>query len=226
LRAKSWILDLPVLNNAARRLTWRDGVRRNGMMTEQEDEASEREKDFAALDIMSKARLDFERRICEASASQSEDVLEMLRLEKMFEYAQFFFTIAVMGLNGPDDAALLADFHNEHLDKLLKDEAGLKRRGLSRDRVLWAIFTADTKPRLELIWDERPGSLDQSNLARFLVGQMSSETAREITVACEAAGFVTRRRHGSGATVVRTTGVMERVMSESLRQMRLAIKNL
>ncbi len=144
----------------------------------------------------------------------------------MFECAQFFFTISVMGLNGPNDAALLADFHNEHLDRLLSDEAGLKRRGLSRERVLWAIFTADTKPRLELIWDERPGSLDQSNLARLLVAQMSSETARKITEAAEAVGFVTRRRHAFGATVVSSTGIMERVMSESLRQMRLAFKNL
>ncbi len=38
---------------------------------DEEDERREIEKDFAALDIMSKARLDFERRICAASASQS-----------------------------------------------------------------------------------------------------------------------------------------------------------
>ena len=55
---------------------------------------------------------------------------------------------------------------------------------------------------------------------------MSSETARKITEACEAAGFVTRRQHPFGATVVRSTGAMERIMSEALRRMRLAIKTL
>ena len=148
-----------------------------------EDERREYEKDFAALDMMSKARLNFERRICAVSLSQDEEVLETLRLEKMFEFAQFFFTIAVMGLTGPDDAGLLADLHNDQLDKLLKDKAALRRRGLREDRVLKAIFTSDTKPRLEQIWRESPGSLDQSNLARFLVTQMSSETTRKIAEA-------------------------------------------
>lgn len=195
-------------------------------VAEDEQESAEREKDFAALDLIAKARLDFERRICAASASNSEAILDILRQDKMFEYAQFFFTIATMGFHGQSDAVLLADFHNEHIDALLKNEADLKRRGLPKDRLLKAIFTSDTKPRLDLLWREQPGSLDQSNLARFLVTQMSSETARKITEAAEAAGFVTRRQHPFGAIVVRSTGVMERVMSEAIRQMRLAIKDL
>ena len=195
-------------------------------MAADDHDAAEREKDFAALDIMSKARLDFERRLCAASASQSEAVFETLRLDRMFEYAQFFFTIAMMGFDGPEDATLLADFHNEHMDRLLRDEADLKRRGITKERLLRAIFTSDVKPRLDLIWREQPGSLDQSNLARFLVAQMSSETTRKFTEACEAAGFVTRRQHPFGAVVVRSTGAMEKAMSEAMRAMRLAINNL
>lgn len=191
-----------------------------------EEDGREIEKDFAALDIMSKARLNFEQRICATSRSQDEAVLETLRLEKMFEFAQFFFTIAAMGLNGPNDAAILADLHNDQLDALLKDKGALRRRGLTADRVLKAIFTSDTKPRLEQIWRESPGALDQSNLARFLVTQMSSETTRKLVEACEAAGFVTRSQHVFGATVVSSTGVMEKALSESLREMRLAIKQL
>lgn len=119
-----------------------------------EDERREIEKDFAALDIMSKARFNFERLICAASRSQDEAVLESLRLEKMFEFAQFFFTIDALGLKGPNDAGLLADLHNDQLEKLLKDKIALRRRGLTADRVLKAIFTSDTKPRLEQIWRE------------------------------------------------------------------------
>ena len=191
-----------------------------------EDERREFEKDFAALDIMSKARLHFERRICAASRSQDEEVLETLRLDKTFEFAQFFFTISVMGLDGPEDAGILADLHNDQVDALLKDKIALRRRGLRADRLLKAIFTSDTKPRLEQIWREKPGALDQSNLARFLVTQMSSETTRKLVEACAAAGFVTRSQHVFGATVVSSTGVMEKALAESLREMRLAIKQL
>jgi hypothetical protein len=195
-------------------------------MADDRAQRSEREKDFAALDIVSRSRLDFERRMCAASLSQAADVLDALRLEKTYEFAQFFFTIEVMGLTGPDDASLLADLHNDHVEGLLKDKLGMQRRGLKEDRLLKAIFTSDTKPRLEQIWREKPGALDQSNLARFLVTQMSSESARKIAEACEAAGFVTRTQHVFGAIVVSSTGVMERVLGESLREMRLAIKNL
>jgi hypothetical protein len=193
---------------------------------ENDEARREYEKDFAALDIMSKARLDFERRICAASRSQDEEVLETLRLEKIFEFAQFFFTITVMGLDGPNDAGILADLHNEQLDALLRDKVALRRRGLREDRVLKAIFTADTKPRLEQIWRESPGALDQSNLARFLVTQMSSETTRKLVEACAEAGFVNRSQHVFGATVVSSTGVMEKALAESLREMRLAIRQL
>jgi hypothetical protein len=102
----------------------------------------------------------------------------------------------------------------------------LRRRGLTADRVLKAIFTSDTKPRLEQIWRENPGALDQSNLARFLVAQMSSETTRKLVEASAAAGFVNRNQHVFGATVVSSTGVMEKALIQSMREMRLAIKQL
>ena len=140
-----------------------------------EDERREIEKDFAALDIMSKARFNFERLICAASRSQDEAVLESLRLEKMFEFAQFFFTIDALGLKGPNDAGLLADLHNDQLET---------------------------------------------------VAQMSSETTRKLVEASAAAGFVNRNQHVFGATVVSSTGVMERALIQPMREMRLAIKQL
>ena len=79
---------------------------------------------------------------------------------------------------------------------------------------------------LEQIWRENPGALDQSNLARFLVAQMSSETTRKLVEASAAAGFVNRNQHVFGATVVSSTGVMEKALIQSMREMRLAIKQL
>lgn len=171
---------------------------------------------FHVLEHMRRARLSFETRICAASRSQDEAVLQVLRFESMFDFAEFFFTLEAMGLKGPDDIGILAELHNQRIEDLTRNPRTVRRRGLSVDRLLKAIFTSDVRPRLEQIWRERPGALDQSNLARFLVTQMSAEWTRNLSVACEAAGFVTRTRHANGATIVESTGVMERIFERCL----------
>ena len=198
-------------------------------MAEATGETSDRkewDKDFEALDRMTRARVSFADRLCEASATEDEKVLDQLRQDKMFEFGHFFFTIKAMGLDGADDAGILADIHNELIDKLLRDKRAMRLRGFKEDRLLKAIFTGDTRPRLEQIWRERPGALDQSNLARFLVTQMSSETVRKLVEACDEARFVERISHPFGAVVVVSKGVIEEIMASSLREMRIAIAQI
>lgn len=190
------------------------------------DEQLELERDCEALAYVAEARVTFERDICRASASQDDGVLDELRQPQMYEFAEFYFTLQAMSLKGPDDGGHLADLHNERIDRLLRDKATIARRGLSERRLLDAMITADTRPRLEHIWREAPGALDQSNLARFLTTQMSVELTRRLAVACEAAGFVTRASHVSGATVVVSTGVMEGIFSQTLRRMRRRIAQI
>jgi hypothetical protein len=88
------------------------------------------------------------------------------------------------------------------------------------------MFIADTLPWLESCWREVPGALDQSNLARFLAAQMSSETTRKLVVACTVAGFLNRRESVYGTIVVVSTGVMEDIFGQCLREMREAISRL
>jgi hypothetical protein len=184
------------------------------------------EKDLAALEQMRRARMNFGARICEASDAQDDAILEDLRLENMFEFAEFFFAIKAMGFDGPDDITFLAEMHNQRIEDLLKNPAAMRQRKLRKDRLLNAIFTADTRPRLESCWREAPGSLDQSNLARFLLPQMSSETTRKLVVASHAAGFLTRRETVFGTVVVLSTGAMENVFQQCMREMRVAIARL
>jgi hypothetical protein len=186
-------------------------------------ERSELEKDLAALEHMRRARMNFGARVCEASATKEQQILEELRTESMYEFAEFYFAIKAMGFNESDDIKFLAETHNQRIEDLLKNPTAMRQRRLTKDRLLGAIFTADTRPRLELFWSEQPGSLDQSNLARFLLPQMSSETTRGLVVACSAAGFLTRRDTAFGAIVVVSTGVMEEVFAQCMREMRLAI---
>lgn len=187
---------------------------------------SESEKDLAALEAMRRARMNFEERICEASATQDEAILEGLRLESMFEFAEFYFAIRVMDFTAPEDIGLLARAHNQRIVDLEKNRAEMRRRKLTKDRVLKGMFTADILPRLESCWREAPGALDQSNLARFLAPQMSPETTRKLVVACTASGFLTRRDTGFGTVVVISTGVMEDVFGSCMREMRDDISTL
>ncbi len=187
---------------------------------------SESEKDLAALEAMRRARMNFEERICGASATQDEAILEGLRLDSMFEFAEFYFALRVLDFTEPEDIALLAKAHNQRIIDLEKDNVEMRRRRLTKDRVLKGMFTADTLPRLESCWREVPGALDQSNLARFLAPQMSPETTRKLIVACTAAGFLTRRETGFGTMVVVSTGIMENVFGQCMREMRDDIRSL
>lgn len=114
--------------------------------------------------------------------------------------------------------------HNQYIVDVTKDSVKLARLGLTRDRLLDAIFTADTLPRLLHHWAERPGTLDQSNLARFLVTLMSTETCRKVVVACAAAGFLERERSPYGAMLVRSVGTLERLFAGGLRELRCRIR--
>jgi hypothetical protein len=187
---------------------------------------SESEKDLTALEHMRRARMNFENRICEASATRDEEILRDLRLESMFEFAEFYFAIRIMGFTEPDDIEILASTHNQRIIDLEKNPIEMQRRRLSKERVLKGMFTSDTLPRLESCWREQPGSLDQSNLARFLVPQMSPETTRKLVVASTAAGFLSRRETAFGTMVVISTGVMENVFGRCMREMRNAISKL
>ena len=181
------------------------------------------ERSFAVLECMRRARLAFENQVCETSATRDAKVLDDLRLDSMFEFAEFFFTLKAMSLNGPDDVGILAELHNQRVADLLKDDAAMRRRGLNKDRLLKAIFTADVRPRLEQIWREAPGSLDQSNLSRFLVTQMSGETVRKLVMASEAAGYMIRTEHPFKVMLVTSTGIMESILDACLREMRAKI---
>ena len=67
----------------------------------EDSEDVEWRKDFEALDEMSRARIAFAERLCEASATDDEEMLDRLRDDKMFELAHFFFALKAMNLGRP-----------------------------------------------------------------------------------------------------------------------------
>ena len=178
--------------------------------------------DLALLESLRWARKDFLDRVCEESASRDEDVAT-LRLEATYQLAEFLYLLRARRVETKEQIGMLAELHNQYIVDLTKDAAKATRMGLNRDRLLDAIFTADTLPRLLHNWAERPGTLDQSNLARFLAALMSTETCRKVVVACAAAGFLIRDRSPYGTVLVRSTGSLERIFAETLRDLRRRI---
>jgi hypothetical protein len=187
-------------------------------------DAAELKPDLALLENLRWARKEFLDRICEESRSRDDDVLASLRLEATYQVAEFLYLLRARGIESEEQIRMLAELHNAYIVDLTKDGAKAARLGLSRDRLLDAIFTADTLPRLVNHWAERPGTLDQSNLARFLAALMSAETCRKVIVACGEAGFLVRDRSAQGAILVRSSGTLERLFAQTLRDLRRRIE--
>jgi len=187
-------------------------------------DAAELEPDLALLESLRRARKEFLDLICEESRSRDDDVLATLRLEATYQVAEFLYLLRARGIESEEQIRMLAELHNTYIVDVTKDAAKAGRLGLSRDRLLDAIFTADTLPRLVHHWAERPGTLDQSSLARFLAALMSAETCRKVIVACGEAGFLARDRSAQGAILVRSVGTLERLFAQVLRDLRRRIE--
>jgi hypothetical protein len=162
-------------------------------------------------------------RLVEASASKDIEVAEQLRIEAMYQFAEFFYLLRAREIDSAEAIGNLADIHNAHISALTQDKAKMRRLGLNAERLLKAIFTSDTMPRLIETWRERPGCIDQSNLARFLVTVMSAETCRKLALACEKAAFVERIKSPFGAVLLSSTGGLEQIFGKVLRDQRLRL---
>lgn len=181
-------------------------------------------RDISALQLYRNARLEFNARIVEASRDKSPEVVGALRSDSTHQLAEFYFLLSGFGIKSVDEFDQLIERHNDYVASLLSDPDKMQRMGLSKDRLLSAIFDGETRPRLLKFWADDPGALDQSTLARFLVAVMSDETARKTVVACGKAGLLERQNSVFRIVLVRSTGLLERVYGQCLRELRLAIQ--
>jgi hypothetical protein len=182
------------------------------------------ESDLELLEVLRWGRKEFADRLCRESRGQKAETLDALRSEPGYQFAEFFYLLKARGIQTEDDVRKLAELHNQYIVNLTKDAEKMRRLGLKLERLLDAIFTADTMPRLLANWREKPGAIDQSNLARLLVSVMSTETCRKLVVAFAEAGFLERERTAFGTIIVSSTGVMERTFGNCMREMRRRIQ--
>jgi hypothetical protein len=182
------------------------------------------ESDLELLEVLRWGRKEFADRLCEESHGQKAETLDVLRSEAAYQIAEFFYLLQARGIQAEDDVRKLAELHNQYIVNLTKDAGKMRRLGLKLERLLDAIFTADTMPRLLQNWRDHRGAIDQSNLARFLVSVMSTETCRKLVVAFADAGLLKRERTAFGTMIVSSTGVMERTFGSCIREMRRRIQ--
>jgi hypothetical protein len=181
--------------------------------------------ELALLENLRWSRKEFQDRISKASQSGKESVLEALRLEATYQLAEFLFLVRARNIETESDIRRLAELHNQYIVDLMKAPEKMQRMGLTRERALEAMFTADTMPRLLQNWQEGGGAIDQSNLARLLMGVMSTETCRKVVVACAEAGLLERKRTAYGTMLVLTTGKLEDIFGQILRELRSRFQN-
>jgi hypothetical protein len=182
------------------------------------------DRDLEFLETYRWGRKEFADRLCQASKNSQERILSHLRSEAAYQFTEFYYLLRARGIETADDIRNFAELHNQYIVQLTKDAEKMARLGLKKDRLLDAMFTADTMPRLLQNWAASPGSLDQSNLARFLVSVMSTETCRKLVVAIADAGFLKRDKTHYGTIVVSSTGVLENIFGSCIREMRLRIQ--
>jgi hypothetical protein len=182
--------------------------------------------DLDTIEIFRWYRMVFAERLSAASETRDEEVLATLRLEATYQLAEFYYVLKARGIGTEEQIRALAEVHNGYIAELTKDPAKMSRLGLKEERLLGAMFTADTFPRLVQNWRERPGAFDQSNLARLLTVVMSAETCRKVVVACAEAGLLKRERTSYGTILIVSTGVLEETLGRCLREARQRIAGI
>lgn len=186
------------------------------------DESGEIAADLAFMETLRRMKARFQSTILAASATDDLAITLSLRQESFFQLAEFFFAFRTFGIDSAEKLDRFADLHNRYLLEVRKDSDRMRRFGLTPERVDAALFTGENLRKLLANFSSGKAAIDQSDLARFLVTVMSTETCRKLVLAAEQAGFLDRMRSPFGAVLVSTNGKMEDIYGTVLREARHA----
>jgi hypothetical protein len=177
--------------------------------------------DLTFVETLRRMKARFQSGLLAASASDDPAVALSLRQESCFQLAEFLFALKSYGIEDAETLRRFADLHNQHLLDIRNDRERMLRYGLTPERLDAALFTGDNMSKLLANFSAPQPTIDQSDLARFLVTVMSTETCRKLLLASEKAGFVERVRSPFGAMLIVSRGIMERVYGTTIREARL-----
>jgi len=187
-----------------------------------ETDTAELALDLAFIETIRRMKARFQAELLAASQSTDPDVLLSLRQESFFQLAEFLFAMKTYGIDSPDKLDRFADLHNRYLLSVRDDRERMRRYGLTPERIDSALFTGDNLRKLLANFAGPAPSIDQSDLARFLVTVMSTETCRKLLLAAEKSGFVERTRSPFGAVLIVSLGTIEAIYGTVIREARRA----
>ena len=176
--------------------------------------------DLAFMETLRRMKARFQSEVLAACQSDDPSVTMSLRQESFFQLAEFFFALQTYGIDSEEKLDRFADLHNRYLLEIRSDPERMRRYGLTPDRIDSALFTGENLRKLLANFSATGAAIDQSDLARFLVTVMSTETCRKLVLAAEKAGFVERARSPFGAVLVSTKGIIEKIYGAVLREAR------
>jgi hypothetical protein len=177
--------------------------------------------DLTFIETLRRMKARFQSGLLAASASADPGVTLSLRQESCFQLAEFLFALKSYGIGDTETLRRFAELHNQHLLDIRNDRERMLRYGLTPERLDAALFTGDNMSKLLANFSAPQPTIDQSDLARFLVTVMSTETCRKLLLASEQAGFVERIRSPFGAVLITSRGIMEEVYGKTIRETRL-----
>lgn len=177
--------------------------------------------DLAFMETLRRMKAHFQSEVLSKAKLDDPTVTASLRQESFFQLAEFLFAFRMYGIDNPEKLERFADLHNRYLLELRNDHERMRRYGLTPERIESALFTGENLRKLLANFTGQGASIDQSDLARFLVSVMSTETCRKLVLAAEEAGFLERLRSPFGAVLVRSKGAIEDIYGLVLREARI-----
>lgn len=179
------------------------------------------EADISMFEEMFAAKVSFYDEMVGNRDAESAVAIAGLRQETIYEIAQFYYFIKVFGIDSGENLRVFALSHNANIKDLLDNGSDQDRLGISKKRLNDALFDSDVMlDRLETACGEGPVKMSQSDLARFLVEHMSTETCRAGVKVLSDAGYLRLSKSPFGAVLIQTNGTMEQVFGSYIRTFR------
>lgn len=152
-------------------------------------------------------------------ANQLAD-MPIIQSDATFYVAEFYYRLRAFDIKAVEDLKAFALQHNERIAKTISSQQKFCRSRTRLLRIERAIFSTDVMGRLLQNWREHPGAMDQSNLARFLALEMSTESCRKVILALSEMACFERLPTPYGTTLVISNGWLEDMFEDAIGSFR------